>query len=329
MVLSPVRLALLLPLAAALAACGGTADSPSSALDRSPAGASALKHTAAVAPAPAPAPGYAVLANAAATCTSGAIAGDVGTFLAPPARAITLTSCPVTGASNVGTAGAVQAYDSFLNTYAALAPQPLDVCTALTGTLDGVTLAPGTYCFPAAATLTGVLTLRGPANGTWLFRIGSGVPPTGALTGTNFSVVMAGGAQACNVTWWVAEAATVTMTGTSFQGSILAGAAITLTGGTFLGNVWSKADVTVTGTSITGCASVVIGGGGGGGGCEDGDDDGEGDCDKDHDKCDQGHGNGSEDCDPGDSDHHNSSNDEGDGHRGHQDHHGQQDHHGH
>jgi hypothetical protein len=115
-----------------------------------------------------------------------------------------------------------------------------------------MTLAPGVYCFDAAATLTGELTLDGPADGIWLFKIGA--LGTGALTGTNFAVAMAGGAEACNVTWWVAEAAT--MTDSDFLGSILAGAAITLTRGTFNGNAWSRADVTITGTAVTGCAAA-------------------------------------------------------------------------
>ena len=287
MITPNARFALLFPLAASLAACGGS-PGPLDSLDKSPAGSEALKG----APA-AHSSGYAVLANGAVTCTDGTITGDVGTFLATPTGAVTLTSCPVTGATDMGDGSAIQAYDAFLNSYAALAPQPGDVCTALTGTLAGVTLAPGVYCFDTAATLTGVLTLKGSSSGTWVFKIGSGNPPTGALTGTNFSVVMAGGAQACNVTWWVAEAATVTMTNSAFQGDILAGAGITLTGGTFDGNLWSKADVTVTGTTVTGCDGITGKNG--------------------KDKCNQGVGNGPEGCDPGDSDHHNPSNDEAGG----------------
>lgn len=246
--------------------------------------------------APAAASNFAVLANAAVTCTGGTITGNVGTFLAAPTGVVTLTSCPITGTGHVGDGVAIQAFNAFLSTYAALAPKPGDVCTPLTGTLDGVTLPPGTYCFDAAATLTGVLTLDGPSNGTWIFKIGTS--GTGALTGTNFTVVMAGGAQACNVTWWVAQAAT--MTTSAFQGNVLAGAAITLTGGTFNGNVWSAADVTITGTAVTGCA----------GSNGNGDTKGKG---NDKEKCNQGVGNGAEGCDPGHSDHHNSSNDENGG----------------
>ena len=190
---------------------------------------------------------FAVLANAAVTCTDGTITGDVGTFLASPTGSVTRTNCPIMGTVHAGDWVAKQAFNDFLSTYAALAPKPGEVCTTLTGTLAGVTLSPGVYCFDAAATLTGVLTLNGPSNGIWIFKIGT--IGTGALTGTSFSVVMAGGAKASNVTWWVAQAAT--MTDSHFIGSILAGAGITLTRGTFDGNAWSKADVTITGAAVT------------------------------------------------------------------------------
>jgi hypothetical protein len=188
---------------------------------------------------------FLVLANAGATCTDGTISGDVGTFSAT--GAITRTNCPITGALHVGDSVATQAFNDFLNTYAGLAPQPGDVCTMLTGTLAGVTLAPGVYCFDAAATLTGVLTLNGPSDGIWTFKIGTS--GTGALTGSSFSVVMAGGGQPGNVKWWVAQGAT--MTDSRFIGTILGGAGITLTRGTFDGNAWAKADVTITGTAVS------------------------------------------------------------------------------
>ena len=163
----------------------------------------------------------------------------------------------------------------FNSAYDSLALTPCD--QVLTGTLAGVTLSPGVYCFDAAATLTGLLTLNGPSNGTWLFKVGTS--GTGALTGTNFSVAMANGGTACNVTWWVAQAAT--MTTSNFLGTIYAGAAITDTGGTFSGNALAKAAVTLTGASLTGCDS------GGGTMTKQG--------------CNQGVGNGPEACDPGNS----------------------------
>ena len=204
---------------------------------------------------------FAVLGNAAVTCTGGNVTGQVGTnqsITDVPPGAVVLTGCP-TGTVHVGDTAAKAAYSGFLSSYAALMPKAGDVCTqTLSGTLSGVTLAPGTYCFPAAATLAGTLTLNGPANGIWIFKIGSTLAtppalPTGALTGTGFTVVMAGTAQACNVTWWVAEA--VTMTDSNLKGNILAGAATTLTRGTLTGNDYAKAGATITGTAVVGCAT--------------------------------------------------------------------------
>ncbi len=205
---------------------------------------------------------YGVLGGPAVTCTDSTINGDVGTF--SPGGPVTQTNCTINGTVHAGDSSAITAYDDFLGAYAALALEP---CGAvLSGTLANVTLTPGVYCFDAAATLTGQLTLDGPANGVWIFKIGTS--GTGALTGTNFSVVMSGGGQACNVYWWVAEAAT--MTTSNFQGNLLAGAAATFTGGSLSGRVLAKAAVTGTGVTLSACSpgtpgsecrDVVTGGG--------------------------------------------------------------------
>ncbi|HTF58118.1 MAG TPA: ice-binding family protein [Planctomycetota bacterium] len=233
---------------------------------------------------------FTVLADQAVTLTDATITGDVGTFQATPTGSVTQTTSTVDGTIHVGDADAIAAFEAFVADYDALANEPCD--EVLTGTLADVTLAPGVYCFDAAADLTGVLTLDGPSNGTWLFKIGEG--GTGALTGTSFTVVMAGGAQECNVRWWVAEAAT--LTDSDFIGTILAGAAITLTRGTFHGNAWAQADATITDTTVVGCDSGGANGKG-----------------KDKQKCNQGVGNGPEGCDPGNSNNHKSSNDENGG----------------
>jgi hypothetical protein len=275
--------------------------------------------------------GFTVLGQAAASCTDGTITGSVGTFQTTPPGAITLVRCPVSGGLHIGDGAAKQAFNAFVAQYDALAPKvgDCDLAHTLASTIPAsMTLAPGVYCTAAALTATDVtLTLdaRGNANATWVFKIGGAGPlGTGALTGTNFAVLLAGGAQACNVTWWVSQAATISTTtipGTAFQGNILAGAAITLTRGTLNGNAWAGAktgvtgvrvgDVTVTGTAVTGCAS---GRGHGGDGDEDDEDHGNG---KDKDKCNQGVGNGPEGCDPGNSNHRHGSNDERGGRPGH------------
>jgi hypothetical protein len=184
----------------------------------------------------------------------------VGTFNAPgdaPPGTITAACGPVTTGTvhPPGDAASKAAYNNFLTAYTARAPVPGD-CNAgntLTGTLAGVSLAPGTYCFTAAAALTGTLTLNGPPTGVWLFKIGTA--GTGDLTGTNFTVLMAGGAVPCNVTWWVRQASA--MTTSNLKGTVMAGTGVTFTGGTFIGNGWAGAsgtgDATETGTAITGC----------------------------------------------------------------------------
>jgi hypothetical protein len=198
--------------------------------------------------------GFALLAGGpaagAVTCTApGSVTGDVGVVLP---GTFTDTGCPINGTVNPN---ATAAYADFLNAYGTLASKTCD--QNLTGTLAGLRLEPGVYCVDNVAK-AGTLTLNGPVNGTWIFKVVN--TTTGALTGTGFNVVMAGGAQACNVFWQVAEA--VTMTTSNFQGNILAGADITFTGGTLNGDAWAGGKgttvmpagaVTLTGTIVAGC----------------------------------------------------------------------------
>jgi len=214
----------------------------------------------------------------AVTCTNGTITGDVGS--SGLAASVVQTSCTISGSIIAPVSAQVVA--DFNTAFAAYAAIP---CTqTLTGTLASVTLGPGVYCVDAVAK-TGTLTLSGPASGVWIFKVAAvpaTTPPTGALTGTNFSVVMAGGGLPCNVNWQVAQAAT--MTDSQFVGTILAGAAITLTRGTFSGNILAGAAVTITGTTLTGCPGGQNVGKG-----------------KEKAHCNQGVGNGPEGCDPGNS----------------------------
>jgi Ice-binding-like len=284
MVRPNVRFALFVPLAAFLLAWGSTSTAS---------GATA-------APSVGAAGSFAVLAGTAVTCTNGTVTGNVGVS---PGTAITQTTCPVTGTINAGNAAAVLANRDFFAAYDKFKALACDQ-TFTTTTLGNRTFAPGVYCFDAALTSTGgVLTLDGPANGVWIFKIG--VRGTGALTGTGFKVVTASGATPpCNsVYWWVAEA--VTMTDSTFVGTTLAGAATTLTGGTFNGDAFAKAAVTVTGTAAVSACAI---GNAAPPACKD--------RDRDKDKCsdkgkDKKHGD--DDCDDDDDDH-----DDGDHHRKHE-----------
>ncbi len=232
----------------------------------------------------------------AVTCTGSTITGNVGS--SGPRASVVQTGCTITGSITAPVSDqVVRDFNTAYSRYPAISCGT----PSLTGTLADRHLGPGVYCFDAAAALTGTLTLDGPSTGTWIFKIGAATnPPTGALTGTSFSVVMAGGGQPCNVTWWVAQAATFTTS--HFVGTILAGAAIKFTDSTFTGNALSKAGVTVTGTTLVGCPGSQGNGNGNGNGK-----------DKDKEKCNQGVGNGPEGCDPGNSDNKHSSNDENGG----------------
>jgi hypothetical protein len=240
---------------------------------------------AAIAPSLGAASSFAALAGTAVTCTLANVTGDVGVW---PGNTVTQTGCVIAGAVHAGDAVARQAYLDFTSAYDNLQNNPPPCDATLTGTLAGRTLGPGVYCVDATAK-TGTLTLnaQGDPNAVWLFLV------DGALTGTNFNVVMLNGSEACNVYWWVRDAAT--LTDSNFLGTILAGAAITVTRGTFDGHALAKAAVTLTAAAVSACEATPGNGGGGGNG---------------HRKCNQGVGNGPEGCDPGNSNHHNKSNDE-------------------
>lgn len=191
---------------------------------------------------------FAVLGGTNVTCTSGSVVGDIG--VSPGSTApFTNTGCMTTvGTPPATDTAAVQARTDFLNTYASLQLQSASCVSLLGNTLAGENLAPGVYCLDAVAK-TGLLTLTGPADGVWIFLV------DGALTGTNFSVAMAGGGQPCNVFW--APSAAATLTTSAMKGNILAGNAIdgsiTLTGSSLAGNALANVAVTITDASVIGC----------------------------------------------------------------------------
>jgi len=235
---------------------------------------------------------FAVLGGVAVTCTASAVTGNVG--VAPGGAIVGCTPTP----PGMVDPAASMAYANFLTAYSALQARPC-VGAPLTGNLAGLTLPPGVYCVTAASTTTnGTLTLNGPATGVWIFKIGTG--GGGALTGTGFSVVMAGGGQPCNVFWWVKDAATLTTS--MMKGTILAGADITSTGsllnGAALAGGGGSPFLPTGAVTLTGSAVSVCNMGGTfppvGDKCEpphhdrDHDHDGHHDKDDDHDKDDHG-----------------------------------------
>ena len=193
---------------------------------------------------------FAVLGGTAASLTASTIIGDVGSPVA-----VTLTG-GTTVDGTVYPAGdpiAVAAFGDFSTAYNALAPstppEQFPCTQTLTG-LGGQTLPPGVYCISSFVAETGTtLTLDGPSNGIWIFKIGTG--GSGYLEGTNFTVKMQGGGQPCNVYWWVEDYAA--LTDSVFIGNILAGTYITVTRGTFYGDALAIAAVTLTGAQVSVC----------------------------------------------------------------------------
>lgn len=176
------------------------------------------------------------------------IDGDVGTTFN---GGITNTLCTITGTIDSPVAASVvtdfnAAFD---------AANDANPCTG-TIPITTTTLAPGVYCSAAGTTIGAgvILTLDGDASDTWVFRVGTG--GLGALTLTNAQVVMAGAADACNVFWTTAQAAT--LTNSDFVGTILSGAAITMNSGSWFGRALATTDVTITDAApltFAGCAA--------------------------------------------------------------------------
>ena len=191
---------------------------------------------------------FAVLAGSSVTLTDSLVSGDVGVDHGP----LINTNSTITGTAHVGDSVAQQAYTDFLAAYVALGRMTCD--QVISGNLAGQFLTPGVYCVDAASTTTGgTLTLVGSATDTWIFKVGTS--GTGALTGTNLTVVMTSG-ETCshNVYWWTAQAAT--LTDSVFIGSIFAGADITVTRGSLSGQVFAIGAVTLTGAKVSVCGVV-------------------------------------------------------------------------
>jgi hypothetical protein len=211
---------------------------------------------------------FAVLGGTNVTCTApGAITGDIGVSPGSAVPFTNTTGCVIAGTVHLNDLAAMNARADFLKAYAALESDQLTPCTqtiltaAFTGNVPALgPLPPGVYCFAAAATFTDTtLTLDGSTNpnGVWVFKV------EGALTGSGFQVVMANGAQACNV-FWVVDAAVTLSTSTLpplFQGNLLAGdptgGSITITGGAVVGRVFANIAVTMTGTNVNGVCALV------------------------------------------------------------------------
>lgn len=144
--------------------------------------------------------------------------GDLG--LAPGSS---VTGAPhVLGATHVDDAVAIGAKNSLTTGYNDAASRPTN---GSAGTdLAGQTFTPGVRDASSSLLLSsGAVTLdaQGDPNAVFIFKIGSTL-----ITGSNTTVSLINGAQACNVFWQVGSSATLG-TGTRFVGTVMALATIT------------------------------------------------------------------------------------------------------
>jgi hypothetical protein len=211
---------------------------------------------------------FSVLAGSTVTNTGPTtMFGDLG--LSPGSS---VTGAPqVLGQTHVDDAVAIEAKNDLTTAYNNAASRP---SSGSAGTdLAGQTFSPGVRTASSSLLLSsGSVTLNaeGNPNAVFIFQIGSTL-----ITGSNTSVSLTGGAQACNVFWQVGSSATLG-TGTRFVGTIMAAASITAnTAATIHGRLLAQtAAVTLEDNTITtsNCASSASGGGGsegsGGGGME-------------------------------------------------------------
>jgi len=211
---------------------------------------------------------FSVLAGSTVTNTGPTtMFGDLG--LSPGSS---VTGAPhVLGATHVDDAVAIEAKNALTTAYNNAASRP---SSGSAGTdLAGQTFSPGVRTASSSLLLSsGSVTLNaeGNPNAVFIFQIGSTL-----ITGSNTSVSLINGAQACNVFWQVGSSATLG-TGTRFVGTIMASASITAnTAATIHGRLLAQtAAVTLEDNTITtsNCASSASGGGGsegsGGGGIE-------------------------------------------------------------
>ena len=202
---------------------------------------------------------FSVLAGSTVTNTGPTtMFGDLGLY---PGTSVT-GEPHVLGQTHVDDQVAIEAKNALTTAYTNAESRPP---SGSAGTqLAGQTFSPGVYNASESLLLSsGSVTLNAEGNpdAVFIFQIGSTL-----ITGSNTTVSLINGAQACNVFWQVGSSATLG-SGTHFVGTIMASASITAnTAATIHGRLLARtAAVTLEDNTITTstCASSVSGSGGG------------------------------------------------------------------
>lgn len=122
-------------------------------------------------------------------------------------------------------------------------PEFLDLKT---GSIGGLTLAPGLYKWNSTVTIPADITIAGAPNDVWIFQV------TGDLKlGNGKKMTLSGGAQAKNIVWQVAGFVTLGTTSHS-EGIILSKTAIKLgTGASINGRLFAQTAVNLASSTVT------------------------------------------------------------------------------
>ena len=205
---------------------------------------------------------FAVLAGTGITKTgTTTIGGDVGTF--PTTSISGPGTLVITGTNHAGDGVTAGAKDDLTAAYLQAESQALVEIDngADVGTVDlaGQTLTPGVYASSSELNISGPqpLVLDGGGDPDAVFVFGAG---STLITGSGSSVVLTGGATACNVFWQVTSSTTLG-TNSTFVGNVLTLQSTTLTTGAEVeGSVLSRnGAVTLDTNTITrpACATPV------------------------------------------------------------------------
>lgn len=207
---------------------------------------------------------YVVLAKSAISTTG--VTAAVGDFGLSPAAAsfitgFDLSAPPTTFSLSNLVDGQLRASDYDAPTPAGLTTAISDMETAFTdaagrvlpdftelgaGNIDGLTLSPGLYKWGTGVEIPIAVTLTGGADAVWIFQIAQDL-----TVGNGAIITLAGGAQAKNIFWQVAGAATLGTT-SNFKGIILSQTLISFnTGSIMLGRALAQTAVTLNATTIT------------------------------------------------------------------------------
>ena len=208
---------------------------------------------------------FAILAKTGISTTgAGSVTGNLGLS---PAAATFITGFGLiadasgTFSTSALVTGQVRAADYTPPTPTVLTTAVLDMQTAYTdaagrtlpdftelgaGNISGMNLVPGLYKWGTGVNIPTGVTLTGGANDVWIFQIAQDL-----TVGNGTIVTLAGGAQAKNIFWQVAGAATLGTT-SNFKGIILSQTMIAFnTGAIFTGRALAQSAVTMDATAVT------------------------------------------------------------------------------